>query len=297
MGHVCARCLVDFPAREGGRRLIWCRVDGFYVCDRCWRTECGGGHGKAYEKSVGWGSAAPAVLALITAFLVGPIVIGLSAGRTSLIPRVFAIVASFSIMSWWALFFAAYFRRRRLHSYAVQGKPPTEINTTSNLADESIEWRPNLIQPLVPHWGRLFIAVGFGLGGTVFLLLVASSSDPISYLPVVLFFDIPVLIPLAVLTYFRLVPPITPSRIAITSDGAHFWYDSPYLRYVKESFVPWRAVTVVRFDSDTDEWVFVTAAGLNISFGILTPANLQALLRKWRSVRSGGQPGTTAGRA
>ena len=293
MRHICARCLVDFPAREGGRRLIWCRVDNFYVCDRCWRTECGGGHGKAYEKSVGWGSAAPAVLSVITAFLVGPIVIGFAAGRNSFLPRVFAIVASLSIMFWWSSFFAAYFRRRQLHSSAVQGKPLTEIDTTSNLADESIEWRPNLIQSLVPRWGRLFMAIGFGLGGMVFLLLVASPSDPVSYLPVVLFFDIPVLIPLAALTYYRLVPPITPSRIAITSDGAHFWYGSPYLRYVKELFVPWQGVTAVRFDADTDEWVFVTAARLNVSFGILTPANLQALLRKWHSVRSGGQSGTT----
>jgi len=44
-GAVCARCYVRFPALEG-LRLLWCRIDGFYVCRRCWREGCREGHGR-----------------------------------------------------------------------------------------------------------------------------------------------------------------------------------------------------------------------------------------------------------
>jgi hypothetical protein len=44
-GAVCARCHVRFPGLEG-LRLLWCKVDGFFVCRRCWREGCHEGHGR-----------------------------------------------------------------------------------------------------------------------------------------------------------------------------------------------------------------------------------------------------------
>lgn len=44
-GVTCARCHVRFPGLEG-LRLLWCKVDRFYVCRRCWEDGCQEGHGK-----------------------------------------------------------------------------------------------------------------------------------------------------------------------------------------------------------------------------------------------------------
>jgi hypothetical protein len=44
-GMVCARCRVRFPGFEG-LRLLWCTVDRFYVCRRCWEEGCKEGHGR-----------------------------------------------------------------------------------------------------------------------------------------------------------------------------------------------------------------------------------------------------------
>ena len=47
-GAVCARCRVRFPAIEG-LRLLWCKVDRFFVCRRCWREGCREGHGRGMK--------------------------------------------------------------------------------------------------------------------------------------------------------------------------------------------------------------------------------------------------------
>jgi hypothetical protein len=44
-GAVCARCFIRFPGVEG-LRLLWCKVDRFYVCRKCWREGCKEGHGR-----------------------------------------------------------------------------------------------------------------------------------------------------------------------------------------------------------------------------------------------------------
>ncbi len=44
-GVACARCHVLFPGIEG-LRLLWCKVDRFYVCRRCWEDGCQEGHGR-----------------------------------------------------------------------------------------------------------------------------------------------------------------------------------------------------------------------------------------------------------
>ena len=286
VAHSCARCLVDFPAREGGRRRIWCRIDRFYVCARCWRRECGGGHGERYEQAVGWGAAAPATLFAITALVVGPIVIVFVAGQTSPVAEVVAITASAAVALVWGLFFAAEVRRSRLHASAVQGRPTSEPVVDLGRQEEPIRWEPNVARPSIHNWTRLAGLLAFGLGGSGFFLLVGSPSDPVSYLPAALIFDIAVLIPLTVASYSTLVPFVTPSRIAIAKDGVHFWYDSPYVRYVMALFVPWEGVTAVRFDPDTEEWVFVRRSEERVPFGVLSRSNLNALLREWHRARS-----------
>ena len=45
VAQVCARCHVLFPGLEG-LRLLWCRIDRFYVCRRCWEEGCKEGHGR-----------------------------------------------------------------------------------------------------------------------------------------------------------------------------------------------------------------------------------------------------------
>ncbi len=47
-GAVCARCRVRFPGIEG-LRLLWCKVDRFFVCRRCWREGCREGHGRGMK--------------------------------------------------------------------------------------------------------------------------------------------------------------------------------------------------------------------------------------------------------
>ncbi len=47
-GAACARCHVRFPGLEG-LRLLWCKVDRFNVCRRCWREECREGHGRGMK--------------------------------------------------------------------------------------------------------------------------------------------------------------------------------------------------------------------------------------------------------
>ena len=44
-GTMCARCHVRFPGFQR-LRLLWCTVDRFYVCRRCWEDGCAEGHGK-----------------------------------------------------------------------------------------------------------------------------------------------------------------------------------------------------------------------------------------------------------
>lgn len=44
-GTMCARCHVRFPGMMR-LRLLWCRVDRFYVCRRCWEDGCMEGHGR-----------------------------------------------------------------------------------------------------------------------------------------------------------------------------------------------------------------------------------------------------------
>ena len=44
-GTMCARCHVRFPGFHRFR-LLWCRVDHFYVCRRCWEVGCAQGHGR-----------------------------------------------------------------------------------------------------------------------------------------------------------------------------------------------------------------------------------------------------------
>ena len=41
--RMCAVCHVDFPYPHS-TELIWCRKDEFYVCRRCWETNCKEGH-------------------------------------------------------------------------------------------------------------------------------------------------------------------------------------------------------------------------------------------------------------
>jgi len=48
MGTVCARCGGVFRGRWA-LMLLWCKVDEFYVCRRCWKWECHEGHGKGKE--------------------------------------------------------------------------------------------------------------------------------------------------------------------------------------------------------------------------------------------------------
>jgi hypothetical protein len=47
-GTMCARCRVHFPGIEG-LRLLWCKVDRFYVCRKCWEDGCQEGHGRGMK--------------------------------------------------------------------------------------------------------------------------------------------------------------------------------------------------------------------------------------------------------
>ena len=47
-GVACVRCRVRYPGLEGFR-LLWCKVDHFYVCRNCWREGCQEGHGRGIK--------------------------------------------------------------------------------------------------------------------------------------------------------------------------------------------------------------------------------------------------------
>jgi len=57
MAKVCARCGVRFPGGYG-LRLIWCKVDRFYVCRPCWEAGCGEGHGQGVKARETYGGKA-----------------------------------------------------------------------------------------------------------------------------------------------------------------------------------------------------------------------------------------------
>ena len=47
-GTQCARCRLHFPGIQGFR-LLWCKVDRFYVCRKCWEDGCQQGHGRGMK--------------------------------------------------------------------------------------------------------------------------------------------------------------------------------------------------------------------------------------------------------
>jgi len=114
-GAVCARCYVRFPALEG-LRLLWCKVDRFYVCRRCWREGCREGHGRgmrAVSKPARIATGIVVVLAFLavwyptisydnalTGMWRGGPVVPLSALRSGELAKVAGTIESSSLIAW-----------------------------------------------------------------------------------------------------------------------------------------------------------------------------------------------------
>src|SRR5688572_24408204 len=66
MALVCGRCHHRFPGRYA-LRTLWCPLDRFYVCGRCFASVCKGGHGEPMATRIAKRKAASllAVVALL----------------------------------------------------------------------------------------------------------------------------------------------------------------------------------------------------------------------------------------
>ncbi len=71
MRRMCARCFSEFRGVHA-LHLLWCQVDRFYVCRRCWEERCEVGHGGG-AKNVAYRSSAILGLVVILTLAVLPI--------------------------------------------------------------------------------------------------------------------------------------------------------------------------------------------------------------------------------
>ncbi len=184
----------------------------------------------------------------------------------------------------WAWVLASVADRAVVHHRKVRGATPQPVGSEADQKDASVEWYPN------PQWmstrPRLFAGlVAGGLGawavGLGFYLLL-----PVGIFAFMLidFFVIVLGMASYLGVYLWVFRPATPSAIAFSERGFHFWYDSPYDRELHDDLIPWdtlQAVTVVPLPKGGKAWMMRRKDGEVDNLAYLTVANRDAAVAAW----------------
>jgi len=260
---------------------MWCKVDRFYVCRRCWEWECREGHGKG-RGTVGPGMWQVAFFALFFWCFVG--IAGLAATvYGDALARSFGIAVNLPFLAAWVWALREGRRRASLHAEATQSVRPVEVKEQQLARDETLPWRANA------GWGFAERAAGAAVvavvaGAVASIILVAiprmRPEDRVG-------FGLVAGLALGFLAIFPVWAAIEagprPTAIAFTERGVHFWYPTPEERRLADGYVEWREIAFIGIRrAGKSQWrALERTNGVADVVDSLSPDSWNALIAEW----------------